>query len=497
VKALLAGVLAVGALVGLMLGGGTGSPTVTDPVQKTEREKPKPPPPLDEPCTTTVGNETAARDAVAAAAGGEVICLAAGSYGMVDLKNIDKPIDNRVTFRGVGDRATTISELQWAGSSGLVVENLRSTGDVHGVHQYPADHLTFRYLDVSSTGSGDCFRGVGSWGTDGQKHIVIERNYIHDCEYGIQAQGDASDWTVRHNRFERIREDYIQSGNPTNWMIDHNTMGPGDFNRPDDYPGHPDIWQTLESGSNLTFTNNLVKDTNESLGFIFSAIENYSGFHDVVVKNNVFARVVYGVGETCQFSSGDGYVFEQNTLVDTRGCRWGGGAGQPWPDGSNFSIQRNILSGSSVLSCNDTAETNACDAFEAGEADNVDDFDDWAETHYYTPKGLPDDVGARLSEQEFQGFPFPASCEGRPAAITGTADSDKLKGTDGDDVIAALGGDDLVKAGRGNDVVCGGSGGDRLKGQGGRDELLGGRGHDGCQGGPARDRAKCEREGSV
>ena len=454
-------------------------------------------------CATTVSNESAARSAVQAASGGEVVCLAAGSYGIVDLKRIDKPINNRVTFRGVGERATTISALTWAGSSGLVIENLRSTGSVSGIHQYSADHITFRHMDVSS--SEDCFRGIGADEDGGQTNIIIERNFIHDCEeYAIRAQGRTPGWIVRNNRFERITEDYIQSGDPTNWVVDHNVIGPGDFNRPAGYGGHPDIWQTLDSGEHIAFTNNLVQDTNESLGFIFGTCcgGDFSGFRDVTVTNNVFARTVYGVGETCQFSAGNDFVFEQNTLVDAQGCRWGSAPGAPWPDASNLSIKRNILSGDSSLSCNDTPETNTCDAFNAGQTHNVRNFTNWEETTYYTPKGLPGNVGARLSAQDFDGYPFPAVCQNKRATITGTNGNDRLNGTKGRDVIDGAGGNDKVKAGGSKDIICGGSGNDKLKGQGGKDKLwgeggkdnlAGGGGRDNCDGGAGKDEVACER----
>ena len=263
--------LAVGAAALGVGAAAVGQPTGTVTIDRTGPESAEdatsPPLPRAHGCTTTVSTVSAARNAVQAASGGEVVCLAAGSYGIVDLKEIDKPIDNRVTFRGVGERATTISELQWAGSSGLVIENLRSTGAVTGGHQYPADHITFRYMDVSNSDGEDCFNGSGA--DAGQDQIVIVRNFIHDCgQDGIGALG-AVGWTVRYNRFERIREDYIQSDTTNGWVVDHNVMGPGDFNRPAGYDGHPDIWQSLNSGHDVTFTNNLVKDTNESLGFIF------------------------------------------------------------------------------------------------------------------------------------------------------------------------------------------------------------------------------------
>lgn len=298
-----------------------------------------------------------------------------------------------------------------AGSSGLNIENLKVVGSsLTGAHQYPADHLAFRYLDIS--GGDDGIRSIGSWDNSGQHDIAVEHNYIHDIPagsdggYAIRAQGNATDWTVRYNRFEGITEDYIQSGEPSGWVVTNNQFGPGTFNRPRGYTGHPDVWQMLDPGSNITFTDNVVRDTNESLGFILGAMGGPRSYRDVTVTNNLFVKPVYGVGESCQFSPTIGFVFEQNTLVDARGCRWGSGSGQSWPDAADYSIKRNVLSGSSFLSCNDTAETNSCRAYSAGLADNYSAFTDFAETTYYTPNGVPANVGARLSDADFPGYPF-------------------------------------------------------------------------------------------
>jgi len=411
-------------VAGLLLGacgGDSGDhPAASEPAALTAagtgRSGPKLPP-----CDRTVGDSGQVRSAVQSASPGKTVCLKAGSYGTIDLRNIDKPADNRVVFRGVGKRKTQITGLRWAGSSGLLIENLRSTGTVDGADQYPSDHLTFRYMNVSSR--GDAFRGIGAWDNSGQRQIVIERSFIHDAgEYAIRAQGNAPDWTIRKNRIERVREDFIQTGQPSGWVVDHNVMGPGDFSRPQNYGGHPDLWQSLDSGSDLRFTNNLVKNTNQSLGFIYGAITDYDGYDHVVVRNNVFYRVVYGVGENCQFSPGNGYVFEQNTLIDSRGCRWGGGEGDPWPDGRNYSIKRNVLSGSSFLSCSDTRSSNSCRAFEQGSANNVRGFDKWANKCFFKPKGLPKDVGARLSARDFRGYPFRGSCMGTRSDRTRSGD---------------------------------------------------------------------------
>ena len=190
-------------------------------------------------------------------------------------------------------------------------------------------------------------------------------------------------------------------------------------------------------------------------------------------------------------------------MVDTRGCRWGAGEGQPWGiNASNFSIKHNILSGNSSLGCNNTSQTNVCGAFNAGLADNVSHFTNWAETTYYTPKGVPGNVGARLSPQDFDGYPFPAVCQDKTATITGTDGNDRLNGTNGRDVIDTMGGNDKVEANGGNDIVCGGSGNDKLKGQGGKDKLwgedgkdklAGGGARDKCDGGAGKDKVGCEK----
>ena len=98
-------------------------------------------------------------------------------------------------------------------------------------------------------------------------------------------------------------------------------------------------------------------------------------------------------------------------------------------------------------------------------------------------------------------------CAGKPATITGTDASDKLKGTNGKDVIALLAGDDTAKGRGGNDIICGGSGNDRLNGDDGKDRLFGDEGKDKlngggkkdtCSGGTGKDKGSaCEKARSI
>jgi hypothetical protein len=346
---------------------------------------------------------------------GQVVCLVAGSHGELNLRDIEKA--DYVTLRGAPGLASLVSGAVVDGSSFVAIEGFHFTGPIAANAQTVTHHIAIRLNEIGPARSG--IVNTPSWNNAGHHDWLVERNFFHDIDcdwpggcpsvgpgYAIAARGNAPRWTVRYNRFERILEDMIQSGEPDGWTVDHNWFGPGMFDRPSGYTGHPDVWQTLESGTDLTWTNNVVRDSNQSLGFIFGDMSCCNGFADIEVRNNLFVRPVYGVGETCQFSPTHGFVFEQNTLVDARGCRWGAGGSANWPDGQSYSISRNLLAGNSRLSCNDTSAANSCTAFQAGSSNNVSNWSTWHDTTWYEPIGLPPDTGARLGPNHFQGYPF-------------------------------------------------------------------------------------------
>ena len=84
--------------------------------------------------------------------------------------------------------------------------------------------------------------------------------------------------------------------------------------------------------------------------------------------------------------------------------------------------------------------------------------------------------------------PPPVTCNGLPATIVGTNDSETIIGTLGPDVIVARGGNDTVYGRAGNDVICGNTGNDRVFGNQGNDHLDVGNGKDILKGGRGNDR---------
>ena len=70
------------------------------------------------------------------------------------------------------------------------------------------------------------------------------------------------------------------------------------------------------------------------------------------------------------------------------------------------------------------------------------------------------------------------TCDGIPATIVGTPNSETLRGTPGADVIVAREGDDRILAAEGDDIVCAGKGDDTVYGGNGFDILFGAQGND-------------------
>jgi Ca2+-binding RTX toxin-like protein len=88
-------------------------------------------------------------------------------------------------------------------------------------------------------------------------------------------------------------------------------------------------------------------------------------------------------------------------------------------------------------------------------------------------------LGSILSSQAAEAASLQIwTCDGIPATIVGTPNSETLRGTPGADVIVAREGDDRILAAEGDDIVCAGKGDDTVYGGNGFDILFGAQGND-------------------
>jgi hypothetical protein len=270
-------------------------PAAAGPQTSVPATSPAPGPPVEPPppaCTTTVASLASALNAVDAAGGGEVICLADGSYGQARLSASPA---GRVTLRAEHPGAATIDGATMAGrnltlerfavsdevqvqpgSSGMRVAHNRISGGYFGVEAAPT--TTVSVDDVAIVGN----QLIGPFGED-----AIHLNRYHDGD------GDGVGALVEGNEITGVRE----NGN------------------------HSDCLQTVWVGDHLVFRRNYLHD-NRCQGFFVK--DQASPVLGIAVEDNLFLRN----NEPCAPSAPDcgqpayfqvfgpyaGFVMRRNTI---------------------------------------------------------------------------------------------------------------------------------------------------------------------------------------
>ncbi len=192
--------------------------------------------------------------------------------------------------------------------------------------------------------------------------------------------------------------DYIQSASPVDFTVDGNTfLGP---TLVDSHPQeHQDLWQIFGGGKNITFSDNVARNTGTHESLLFQE----GSFSNVVVVNNLFDHDSRGY--TCQIYQSTGLVFRDNTVV---GSYWGclfrdDPSGAP---GSGYQIDHNVFADTEAgadLSAEGRAagwgtyDYNVSSDSSADEPNSVRNWTpSWQDTVSYLPLGLPFTAGYRV-----------------------------------------------------------------------------------------------------
>jgi hypothetical protein len=389
----------------LALGPHTFSVAATDAAGNTDSSPAKrtwtviePEPPAE--CTVNLSPTADVADAVSKAAGGSVICLEPGNYGRLSISGAHK--SPMVTVRSGSSGRATVDGITLTDPSGLRFQALDITS---GTTVTPSG-TNIQFVDNDITGVAGIYMFGDFRIGDSISDVLIEGNNIHDLDYvgnqdtgfgyGIEGVGDVLHATVRDNTIKSPASDYIQSASPVDWVVDHNTfLGPSLLGTHED---HQDLWQIFGGGEDITFTNNVARDTETQESLLFQE----GAFSNVVIENNLFDHDSRGY--TCQLYQSTGMIFRDNTVV---GSHWGClfrdlATAAP---GSGYEIDHNVF-----------AETEASlDVSDEGRADKWGTYDYnvstdnsaegahsvrnwsplWSDTTDYTPLGLPFAAGYR------------------------------------------------------------------------------------------------------
>jgi hypothetical protein len=345
-------------------------------------------------CTMTLSPGADIADAVSQAAGGSVICLDAGSYGRITVADAHK--SPPVTVRSGADGRATVDGITLSDPSGLRFVALDITD---GTTITPSgSDIQFINNDITGV-AGIYFFGDYRIGEQ-VSNVLIEGNNIHDLDYtgnqatgygyGIEGVGDARNVTIRDNTIKSPASDYIQSATPVGWVVDHNTfLGPSLLGSHED---HQDLWQIFGGGEDVSFTNNVARDTETQESLLFQE----GAFQNIDVENNLFDHDSRGY--TCQIYQSTGLTFRNNTIVGSHwGCLFRDLAGSA--PGSGYEVDHNIFVGTEA----------SVDVSMEGRADQWGTYDynvssdssaegshsvrnwspSWSDTTNYSPLGLP------------------------------------------------------------------------------------------------------------
>jgi hypothetical protein len=345
-------------------------------------------------CTTSLSPGANVSDAVSRAAGGAVICLEGGSYGRVSIDGAHK--SPPVTIRSGANGRATVGGISLTDPSGLRFMALDITS---GTTVTPSGS-NIQFIDNDITGVAGIYL-FGDYRIGKQiSDVLIEGNNIHDLDYsgnqdtgfgyGIEGVGEIRNMTIRENTIKSPASDYIQSATPINWVVDHNTfLGPSLLGNHED---HQDLWQIFGGGEDITFTNNVARNTETQESLLFQE----GAFRNVDIENNLFDHDSRGY--TCQLYQSTGMIFRNNTVVGSHwGCLFRDLASSP--PGSGYEVDHNVFAGTEA----------SVDVSEEGRAGGWGTYDynvsgdgsangshsvrnwspSWADTTNYGPLGLP------------------------------------------------------------------------------------------------------------
>jgi outer membrane biosynthesis protein TonB len=357
-------------------------------------------PPPDTSCTQTLAAGANLSNAISSAAGGAVICLNSGSYS-VNVTKANK--SSMVTVKAAAGASPTLGYSMLNQATNLRFEDLKFTGGIEALG--PANKLQF--IDNEFAGKFG-FHANGQEQSNGTEvtDVLFDGNYMHDLDYtgsqgtangyGITASNGVARFTITDNTIKSPASDYIQFASPETAVIKGNTfLGPSLLGSHQD---HQDLVQIFGGGRNITFTDNVARDTETQESLLFQE----GAFTNVVIENNLFDHDSRGY--TCQLYQSNGLIFRDNTIVGSHwGCLFRDLASSA--AGSGYQINHNIFTNTaegSDISIEGRAgswgtyDYNVSEDGSAGGSHSVKNWKpSWTNTTDYTPVGLSFTAGYR------------------------------------------------------------------------------------------------------
>ena len=374
--------------------------------------------------TYNVSNSTQLKSAISSAKGGDVIRLAAGNYGTLD---VTKKFSGNVTITSAGSTKAKFSAGNIREAANLTVDKVKFEGGGLKV---------IKTSNVKITGS--------------------EFLNINDGAYFSRSSG----LTVANNSFTGMKHDAMRFAGVTNTVISGNKYTETTSQNGYLHKDFIQFWTNRTNGegpsSNVKIISNQFYSKDGETHGILMLNEAKMGFHqNITIQNNYFkSSHTHGIS----VADTNGLLIQSNTLIKD-------GKYAPLinvtPNSTNVKILYNT-------------------------APSVPDIGNktWVvsgnkETAGYVMHWTAGLTGIKV--------PNTGSTSGASAVAVQSETSAALSSTSTDSTKSGIGGDDWLHGGGSAETMLGQGGNDRLFGQGGNDVLYGGDGNDRLTGGNGAD----------
>jgi hypothetical protein len=247
------------------------------------------------------------------------VVVRAGSYPQINVSSFSRP--DYVTVQAYPGERVAVAGVQLRDVDHLRVQGFTVTTrfDVTG-----SDHdVQVVGNDIGNQRSGLFVYGEGG----GSTNITISGNTIHDIDYpeadstasgegyGIQMIGNVSNVAITGNTIRSVVEDYVQGGG-TNISVSGNTfLGPSRRYGHSELV-HADLWQIFGSSSQITFANNVARNTGTQNGLLFQFSSTDQPHRDIRIVNNVFDHA--SDGTEMQIYNTTGLLIANNTAIGSK-----------------------------------------------------------------------------------------------------------------------------------------------------------------------------------
>ncbi len=314
-------------------------------------------------CSTTVRPGTNLQLELARANSGDVVCLAAGSYGDVELSGISH--SSTVTLAPVPGATVHLGALVFVGpktTSNLTVQGLYIDGGV-AVRIGTPQGLVFQYDTIQNIPRGFAYyfyangSSSGSYTQSGVKILYNQIDHVGACLEVDGGRSLAANFTFSHNvcgpgigagaTVATEASHYVQIGGITGATVDDNAfLGPMDPN----YVNaglHNNVLHVFGSSSGIAFAGNLMWHT-QSRGQTILLEEGY--LDNVTIADNLDVEDPRcdTAGQCSAYAvfvaNSHGLGVQHNTIIDSYyGALLTRGGGAGYPEGRGYDVSRNII----------------------------------------------------------------------------------------------------------------------------------------------------------